>query len=278
MFFDTSTRTNWTPFRMLALLGLWLAALVTLAVVAGGCGARRPQPTQDGSITLTWSIIDEDHQPTTCANASARVVALQLRDRVSGAITALAFPCPSSPGTAPVPAGAYDVDVVLHDGAGRTLATAPAQPGIVVATGQITRLAPVTFLASTKGSVALSIDAQSTTANCRTVTAGGAGISGSTIALERIDPGPGSCASVTFVRKIGTQEMGTYVANDCSAPPVATCIERNETLTANLPAGAYVMHVIGKIAANSCWKADAKLTVTAGQTLTTRVTLVRQPC
>lgn len=277
MFIDTSVPKNWNPFRMIALLGLWLAALIVVALLAGGCGSPTP-PQTNGSIMLTWSIIDQDHQPATCADVSARAVALQLRNRASGAIVATALSCAVSPGTAQVPAGSYDIDIALRDGEGGTLATAPRQAGVVVVANQSKQLAPVTFVASTAGGLAISLNAQSTIANCRTVTAGGAGISGITIALERIAPGQPRCTAATFIRRIGTQEVGTYVANDCAGPAVGACIERTETLGASVPAGTYLMHVIGKIAARDCWRADATLTVTAGKTLTATVDLVRQPC
>ena len=279
MSIDTSSTKHWTPFRMLALLGLWLAALATLAFVADGCGSRRPPPPMtDGSITLTWSIFGQDHQPTTCAGVSARVVALQLHNRATGAIVSTTFACPASPGTAQMPAGAYDIDIALRDAGGRTLATAAAQMGVVVTANQITRLTPVTFIVNTQGGLAISLEAESRLSNCRKVLSDGAGISGNTLALERIEPGPARCEQVTFVRTIGAQEVGTYVANDCSAPPVSTCIERTETLTASLPAGTYVINVVGKIATSDCWKGDAKLMITAGETLTTVVKLARQPC
>src|SRR5262249_45356003 len=122
MSLDTSLPKNWTPFRILVVLGLWLAALFALGFVASGCGGRRPPPMTNGSITLAWSIVDQDHQPTACAAVSARVVALQLRSRASGAITAVPFPCAASPGTAQVAAGGYDIDIALRDADGRTLA------------------------------------------------------------------------------------------------------------------------------------------------------------
>jgi hypothetical protein len=274
---DTSVPKNWTPFRAVAALALWIVALATLALLASGCGGGSPPPSTNGSITLTWTITDKDHQPATCTEVSARSVALRLRNRASGAIVATAFPCGASPATAQVPAAIYDIDIALRASDGTTVATVPAQTGAVVAANRIKRLTPVTFVASTEGGLAISLTIPSSSSNCGSPTAGGAGITGSSIALERIAPGPARCQPVTFIRRIGAQQVGTYVANDCSRPAVGTCIERTETLTTTVPAGTYVIHVVGKAAARDCWKADATLTVTAGKPLPSTASLVRQP-
>jgi hypothetical protein len=176
-----------------------------------------------------------------------------------------------------VPAGVYDVAFALTAADGTTLATAPEQAGVAVVAKQIQRLAPVTFSASTQGGMVIAIAALLSSTNCQSPAVNGAGITGTTIALERIDPGHEGCVPTTFVRRIGTQEVGTYIANNCSSPPVGACVERTETLTASVPAGNYRMRVVGKLAARDCWKAEATLTVTVTRPLTTTLNLVRQP-
>jgi hypothetical protein len=104
------------------------------------------------------------------------------------------------------------------------------------------------------------------------VAAGGAGINGSTITLEFA---AGGCAAVTFVRSLDGKQVGTYTV-DCSSPAVVACIERNETLTTSVAAGAYVMHAVGKLGAIDCWQGDATLVVTPGKPLTQTLNLTHQ--
>src|SRR5215831_21351706 len=130
MCIDTNAPKNWNPFPVLALLVAWLVVLATLSFIATSCNGNAPKPPIHGSITLTWSITDLNHQPVTCAQVSARSVALRLRDRANGTLTAAVLPCDASPGTAQVPAGTYDIAFALTASDGTTLATAPAQRGV----------------------------------------------------------------------------------------------------------------------------------------------------
>jgi hypothetical protein len=97
------------------------------------------------------------------------------------------------------------------------------------------------------------------TMNCQSTSSGGAGITAMTLTLEA-GAGKGGCEAVTFVRARGTTQLGTYKV-DCSSPQVATCIEKNETLTTSLPPGNYLVHVRGKIGATDCWQRDDILAV-----------------
>jgi hypothetical protein len=240
-------------------------------IASSGCGGN-PPPATNGSITLTWSILDQNQQPATCAQVSAKSVALRLRNRASGAIVATAFPCEASPGTAPVAAAAYDIAIELHAADGSQLATAVNQPGVTVAAGRITRLAPVTFTASTETSLVVTI-ATSTATNCQSPP-GGAGITGTTLTLLT---GAGGCAPVTFLRQRGTEQRGSYTV-DCSSPAVVTCIERDETLTTSIRPGPYTIHVAGKIGALDCWSREDTLQVPppTGRPLVHPVGLVHQ--
>jgi hypothetical protein len=255
MSIDTIPPKHWTPLRALGILACWLLILIAMAVaIAGGCGGTTPPPA-NGSVTLTWSIVDRNQKPATCAQVSAKSVALRLRNRASGAIVATAFPCEASPGTAQVAAAGYDVAIELHAADGSKLATAPDQPGVAITGGRITRLAPVTFTASTETSVVLTI-ATSVATNCQS-SPGGAGITGMVLTLLRPD---GGCAPVTFTRQRGTEQRGSYSVN-CSNPSVTTCIERDETLTTSIAPGAYALHVTGKLGPSDCWVRDDTLQV-----------------
>jgi len=257
MFLDTSANKNWNPFHALALMCVWLVLVVLVAFAIGsGCGGGSPAPSTPGSISLAWSITDLDGQSIACAQVNARSVALRLRNRASGNVVATAFPCQSSPSTTQLAAGAYDITLELHAADGTRLATAPDQTDVTIVGGQLKRLTPVTFAASTKGSLVISVATPATT-NCQPVGVNGAGITGTTITLERAD---GGCAAVTFVRSVGSTQRGTYTVN-CSSPSVAACIEKNETLTTSLASGTYRIHVRGKLGTIDCWQRDDALEV-----------------
>jgi hypothetical protein len=278
MCIDTNTSKNWNPLPVLAVLVVWLVVLTTLAFAASSCGGNSPPPPPtSGSVTLTWSITDLNHRPATCGQVSARSVALRLRNRASGVVTATVFPCEASPGTARVPVGTYDAAFALTAANGSTLATAPPQTGVTVAANQTKRLTPVTFSASTQGGLAITIVAPPNASNCKPPADGGAGITGNTIAIQGLDRGHEGCLPTSFVRRIGARQVGTYVANDCSSPPIASCIERTETLSASVPAGNYLIHLVGKVATRDCWKADATVTVLVGKPSPMTIQLVRQP-
>jgi hypothetical protein len=272
MFIDTSVHATWNHWCDLALAGVWLVLMGLIAFASsGGCG-NRPDPAMPGSISLAWSITDLDSQPTTCVQANAQSVALRLRNRSGGNVVAAAFPCANSPSTAQFVAGVYDIAIELDAADGTRLATAPDQTGITITSGQVQRLLPATFVASTQSRVVISLATPATT-NCQPVGMNGAGITGTTITLVKVGDG---CAAVTFIRSLGTTQRGTYTVN-CSSPSVATCVENNETLTTSLAAGAYTIHVRGKIGAVECWQRDDTLEVPPpGKSLTRTLDLTHQ--
>jgi hypothetical protein len=253
-------------------VGIVLAMLVVaISLLSGaGCGGGTPPPA-NGSISLAWSIADLNGQMATCEQFAARSVALRLRNRTSGNVIATAFPCTGSPGTAQITAGRYDIAIDLNTADGTRLATAPDQIGVAIVAGQVQRLTPITFAVSTLNGLTISFAAPPTTTNCGPP-ARGAGITGTTITLER---GGGGCAAVTFVRSRAGRDVGRYTV-DCSSPAVAACIERDETLTADVAAGTYLLHATGKIGAIDCWQRDAMVVVSPGKPLTQMLSLAHQ--
>jgi hypothetical protein len=244
-----------------------LAGLIALASIVG-CGNCGSGAAARGSISLAWSITDLDHQPTSCDRVGASAVRLQLRNR-AGDVSVASFPCASSPGTMQILAGPYAIAVELRAPDGTTLATGPNETAVTIAAGQVTTLTPIVFAASTKGGLVISIAAPPTTANCKSVALNGAGITGSTITLER---GAGGCAPVTFNRSSG----GSYTVN-CSSPAVTSCIETDETLTTNVDPGPYTIRVRGKLGSLDCWKTDEAVEVPPpGKPLTHTVNLAHQ--
>ena len=258
---------------------LFTGPLVLLAMVAcdsGGSGtAVQATSACPGSVSLAWSITSSSRLPLTCAQTGAANVALRFQSRTGGLPVFIAFPCANGTGTSNLAPGLYDVTIALHDATGATLATAPPQTPIAIAVGRTTVLAPVTFVVQ-NSRVALTLETENVASNCQPSSAGGAGITATTITIVRVG---GGCAAATLIRNRGGTQIGTYQVN-CSSPQIAECIERDETLTTTgLTPDAYVVHVRGKLGATECWAADSELAVPAsgpsGQ-LQTRIVLRRQ--
>ena len=260
---------------------LYVACL--LAVGSGGCGgcdgpgfpdAATPDATTLGTVSLAWWLIDFDGHPITCDQVAGRTVALQLRNQGGVSGVPASFSCGNSPSvTQAVASGTYNISFELHGDTG-TLSTVPDQIGVMVTGGVTTVLAPVTFTVDARGSLALAIAAPPATSNCNPTNMNGAGITGTSITL--VDAG-GSCAPVTFIRSRGATQLGTYTVN-CSSPPVARCVETDETLTVpRLPSGPYTVHVRGSITGVDCWKNDDAIQVPPkGQALNRTLNLAHQ--
>jgi len=278
---DLPPCAHWNPFRMLVVLALWLIALAAMAFLAGGCGNppsanRNPAPVisdpspASGAISLSWSIIDTNQRLIFCEQANARSVAFRLRNRATGAMVFTAVPCANSPATVTVPAASYDVVTELHDPDGTALATAPPQVPITVAVNRTTPLLPVVFLPNTFGTLVLRIDSELVN-NCSLINT-------NTIVV-RHDGARTDCAPTVFIIRAGfsaSQEVGQYTAYDCANPALTLCIESNRRLSTSLPAGFYVVHVVGKRGALGCFAGAASVTIVAGQTIMTNVFLVAQ--
>jgi hypothetical protein len=253
--------------------------LVLLAMVAcdGGGSGTAVQATSacPGSVSLAWSITSSSRLPLTCAQAGAANVALRFQSRTGGVPVFIAFPCANGTATSNLAPGLYDVTIALHDATGATLATAPPQTSVAIAVGRTKVLAPLTF-AVQNSRVALTLETENVASNCQPSSAGGAGITATTITIVRVG---GGCAAATLIRNRGGAQIGTYQVN-CSSPQIAECIERDETLTTTgLTPDAYVVRVRGMLGAAECWAADSELAVPAsgpsGQ-LQTRIVLRRQ--
>ena len=253
-------------------VGLVAAALNALSALVCFTGCPAPPPPANGSISVAWSIQSQGGMALSCEQVGARSAALRLRNRASSAVVATAFPCPNSPGTAPIAPGLYDVSFLLNAADGTLLGTAPDQVGISIVSGHLTQLAPVTFTfgVTPKSTLVLRI-ATSAQTNCGPTSAGGAGITGNTIFLARVE---GGCAPVIFTRQRGAEQRGTYQVN-CSSPQIAPCIEKDETLTTTLDRGSYIIRARGKIGVLECWARDDTLDIPVGGTVTRTLGLQR---
>jgi hypothetical protein len=245
-----------------------IAALSALVCVAG-CPSP---PPANGTVSVAWEIRIANGVAVPCGRVGAEFVALRLRNRATGAFVATAFPCPNSPGTAPVPPGLYDVSFQLNGADGLRIAIAPDLIGVPINSGQRAELAPAVFqlTAASKTTVVLKV-ATGASSNCQGESAGGAGITGNTIFLARSD---GGCEPVTFTRQRGTEQRPPYTVN-CSSPQIAPCIEKDETLTTQLEADSYVIRVRGKLGILECWARDDTLDIPASTSITRTLGLMK---
>lgn len=253
--------------------GVRAVAVVIAALTALVCVSGCPSPTPtNGAISLAWEIRSADGVGLPCDRVGAEFVALRLRNRATNAFVATAFPCPNSPGTAQVPPGLYDISFQLNGADGLRIAVAPDLIGVSITSGQRAELAPAIFqlTAASKTTVVLKL-ATGASSNCQPTSAGGAGITGSTIFLAR---GDGGCAPVTFTRQRGAEQRPPYTVN-CSSPQIAPCIEKDETLTTELEADSYVIRVRGKLGVLECWARDDTLTIPASTSVTRTLGLMK---
>jgi hypothetical protein len=254
-----------------------LAALTVGLTGCGGCadggprisdphdGSPPPYPTEGGTVSLSWALHDLGGQLIQCDQVGASTVSLAVREQGQATGAADSFTCNNSPSTSKaLRPGTYDVSSELHAG-DVPLASAPDQIGVVIEDGMITPLAPIKFAVDAQGSLVLSLAAPPALSNCKAPIMKGAGINGITITLVQAG---GGCAPVTFTRTRGGITLRPYTVS-CSSPPIAPCIESDETLTVpSLTSGLYMIHIRGKIGAIECWKSDSTLQVPArGMTL-----------
>jgi hypothetical protein len=249
-------------FTFLCSIGLAVAG-------TAACSSCSPDRVARGSASVSWSITALGG-PSTCARAGGASVSLLLRSRGSGDEAHFTFRCTDTRGTTqPITAGPYDATLTLYDADGATLAVGPTQRAVAIDADRVTTLTPVIFTVE-GGKLVLSFATLATTTNCLLREQGGAGITASTITLERA---AGGCAPVTFIRSRGETTIGTYTVN-CSSPQVAPCIERDETLTVDgLESGPYVIRASGLLGAIQCWAAADVLTVPAGASLVKSIQL-----
>ncbi len=280
---------HWNPFRLLVVLALWLIALVAGALLASGCGNPPPANSEpppvnnnpppasaapaSGALSLSWSLDDTNQRLIFCEQVNARSVALRLRNRATGDMVFTAVPCASSPATVSVPAASYDVVIELHGPDGTVLGTAPPGPPVTVVANRTTPLLPVVFVPNTLGTLVLQIQTPLESSCLAT----GANISTNEITVRRAGAQTG-CAPTTFIIRAAFSglELGQYAATDCVEPAETVCIESTRRLSTSLPAGPYVVHVLGRRGGARCWTGDAPVTIVAGRTLQATVSLVHQ--
>jgi hypothetical protein len=242
--------------------------LVAAASIVLGCGGGGGFPVDagmdgpaPGTFSVAWSVTNTSDQVISCDSIGAQSMTALLRNRaVQGGSTQI-FTCQTLGGTSePIAPGLYDLnfELVGSGGAPTTglIATAPAQMGVTIASGQNVQLSPVTFVVDATGALELSLATNTSGGNC----ASGAGITATTITLERASDQ--ACQPVTFAISAGaSSSAGTYTVN-CAAPVPGPCIDADQKLTASgIPAGNYVIRVRGYKGGALCWTNNDTLPV-----------------
>lgn len=236
-----------------------------LAVACGSGGGHVPM---QGSVSLAWSIFDAATAlPASCASVGASGVALDATPPDgNGAGVSITLPCARGGSVGELVAGDYRITPKLVAADGGVLSVAPAQRADV-RVGNTSALAPAVFAASSSASTRSGFLAASLSVgpagvpNCQ----GGAGMTGVALVLAR---GDGRCAPAKLVRSRGGFLIGTYDADNCISPAIASCIEADEVITVgDLEPGRYILRVRAKKGALECWTADEPFTLVPGAPL-----------
>jgi hypothetical protein len=235
-------------------------SLLVLAATIAACDPVTAPP--QGAASISWSIAGSGgrHQP--CAAVGASSVTLLLHPR-SGADAIASFPCADERGTTHlITTAAYDATLTLRSDTGAVIATGPTQ-SVTLDGSQTIPLTPVVFTVSSTGRLSLAMTTLGTDSNCGPLATRGAGITATTIAIERVDSH--SCTPALLIRTRGDgASNGAYLVN-CFRPTPTTCIERDESLTTGaLAAGDYTVRANGLRENAVCWSAARTFTIPGG--------------
>jgi hypothetical protein len=247
---------------------MWPRFASCFALVACGSGGGFPDakidgpPLPGGSFSIAWSLEDMAAAPLTCGEVGGITVTLLLRNlEVMGGTTEV-LSCNTGMGkTGPVVPGTYDVGFELSGAAG-LIATAPLQQGLEVVSEQDTPLTPIKFRIDPTGALELFFTANTMMGNCVPTGMMGAGITNTTITIDRM----GTCQPVRFDIAAGTMSgapASQYMVS-CGTPTLGPCIETDQKVTVmGLRSGDHVIHIKGKRGGNDCYLNDDTLPVPA---------------
>ena len=259
------------------------AFCLTAAAACGSGGGFPDAPPVDSpptaTFSLTWSVIDQNSQPVSCARIAGQSMTVLAHNKAYDGGNTQIFSCSSGMGQSQdVYAGEFDLNFELSGTFG-LLARAPTVNSIDVPAGTNTPVPPLVFQVEALGSLALKLSSGASGGNCGATGAGGAGIDATSLSITRNSDG--ACVPITFTVGAGaTKPAGTY-ATDCTTPAdyVGGCIESDQVLSAaNVPSDEYTIHVRGKIAATSCWANNDFMQVPPLQkTLTRTLNLAHDP-
>ncbi len=244
------------------------AALVAVGGLAG-CGddaspfdARTyDAEIPNGSMSLTWSIVDEG-VARTCAEVGATTVTLSIvpDDQPFGTTDVLS--CSNGMGGIDdILPGRYDVSVTMAGTAGM-LGEPAGFPDIDIVSGQDSALGNALFEVDADGGFRFRIAAGGQ-GNCTPTGSGGAGIDAMQLALvDRL----GACVEVTFNIGAGATLPASTYTTSCTAPAPGVCIAQDQDVAVDpvLPAGQHQLTITGLVGGLTCWTRNPQFNVPAG--------------
>lgn len=253
-----------------------------VALFAAACGsgggfpdAPIPDTPPTGTFSLTWSVIDQANAPLACDRIAAQSMTVLTHHKEFDGGSTQIFTCKEGMGTSQATfAGPYDLNFDLTGTFG-LLARGATQQTEVPPGGNV-MITPVVFQVEALGSVAFTLASGKSGGNCGAANAGGAGIDGFTITMNRNTDQ--ACAPITLNIAAGaTQPGGTYTIN-CGAPVIAPCIEADQVLSASsIDSDGYTIHVRGRIGTKECFINNDSIQVPPLQkTLTRQLNLAQQ--
>lgn len=206
-----------------------------------------------GTMSVSWTLVDETGAPVTCAEVGAVGVVLKETPRNGAPALIDLFSCSSGAGTTlrhrsePI----YDVEIELTSAGGDPLATVEVE-GITLVDGGDVALPAANFVVARTGGFKLRLDMDAPGANCAPVAELGAGVTQVRLALA---DAAGSCLTVTWVIGEGGPAMsGVY---GCPAE-ARECIENVQDLSVTgLIAGRYTLDVVGFQDVLACYQPAA---------------------
>lgn len=229
--------------------------LVLLSACGDGGGfpdAAVPDTPPTGTFSLTWSVIDQNSAPLPCERIAAQTMTVLTHHTAFDGGSTQIFTCKEGTGSSQaVFAGPYEMNFELSGTFG-LLDTGIPQTNVQVPAGGNVQLDPVTFQVEALGGVAFTLATGKPGGNCGAANAGGAGIDGVTITLDRNSDL--ACAPITLTISQGATQPGGAYTIDCTTPVVRGCIEADQTLTATgIASDAYTIHVRGKVGTKDCY-------------------------
>lgn len=255
---------------------LALALLASCGDAGGFPDAAIPDTPATGTFSLSWLVVDQNNAPLDCDRIAAQSMTVLTHHKDFEGGSTQPFTCKGGTGMSqPVFGGLYDLNFELSGTFG-LLARGATQFNVDIPAGTNTVIQPITFQVEALGSVALNIASGLVGGNCGAASAGGAGIDGVSITLNRNSDV--ACAPLTLTIAQGaTRPGGTYTI-DCTTPVVAPCIEADQTITATgVASDAYTIHIKGKVGTKDCFINNDSIQVPPLQkTLTRQLNLAPQ--
>lgn len=258
-----------------------LALGLALAVMTATVGCSDPAPAVDagplidappeiGTLSLSWTIEDDNGNPLDCAQVGAQNVRVTATPAEGGFATPEAFGCNGLTGTSmPVDSGTYNVEIDVTASVNQMLQPLIPEPvlinGVEVVTGQDTDLGTFAFAVIPRGGVEFILDAQQAGGNCETQANGGAELSEFLIEVFDAD---GTCVPSTLTLTDSDGVVVDTYDSDCAGARYG-CIESDITVSmADVQSGTTSLNIIAYRGPDPCYSRNPQFSVPGGDLVT----------